>query len=54
MCDRNAWSHVRAALMAPSVTIPLKDGELALGALQAIFLCEFGGPRSRSLYVAGH
>lgn len=52
--DRNPWSHVRAALMAPSVTIPLEDGELALGALQAIFLCEFDGPRSRSLYVAVH
>jgi thiamine phosphate synthase YjbQ (UPF0047 family) len=29
----------------------VRDGELALGRLQAIFLCEFDGPRSRSLYV---
>jgi secondary thiamine-phosphate synthase enzyme len=50
--DRNPWSHVRAALTATSVTIPLRDGELALGNLQAIYLCEFDGPRSRSVYVS--
>ena len=50
--DRNPWSHVRAALTATSVTIPLVDGELALGALQTIFLCEFDGPRRRTLFVA--
>jgi secondary thiamine-phosphate synthase enzyme len=49
--DRNPWSHVRAALTASSLTIPLRDGELALGRLQAIFFCELDGPRSRSLYV---
>ena len=49
--DRNPWSHVRASLTASSLTIPLRDGELALGRLQSIFFCEFDGPRSRSLYV---
>jgi secondary thiamine-phosphate synthase enzyme len=49
--DRNPWPHVRAALTASSLTIPLQDGELALGRLQSIFFCEFDGPRSRSLYV---
>jgi secondary thiamine-phosphate synthase enzyme len=49
--DRNPWSHVRAALTASSLTIPLRDGELALGRLQSIFFCEFDGPRSRLLYV---
>jgi secondary thiamine-phosphate synthase enzyme len=49
--DRNPWSHVRAALTASSLTIPLRDGELALGPLQTIFFCEFDGPRSRSFSV---
>jgi secondary thiamine-phosphate synthase enzyme len=49
--DRNPWSHVRAALTASSLTIPLRDGELALGPLQTLFFCEFDGPRSRSLYL---
>jgi secondary thiamine-phosphate synthase enzyme len=49
--DRNPWSHVRAALTASSLTIPLRHGELALGDLQTIFFCEFDGPRSRTVYV---
>jgi len=49
--DRNPWSHVRSALTASSITIPLDGGELALGDLQAIFLCEFDGPRARKLHV---
>ena len=50
--DRNPWSHVRSVLTASSVTIPLEDGELALGRLQTIFFCEFDGPRERKIHVA--
>jgi len=50
--DRNPWSHVRSVLTASSVTIPLEDGELALGNLQTIFFCEFDGPRERRIHVA--
>jgi secondary thiamine-phosphate synthase enzyme len=49
--DRNPWAHVRASLTASSVTIPLEEGELALGDLQTIFLCEFDGPRERRIHV---
>jgi len=47
----NAPSHVRSSLVGPQVLIPLRDGELALGTYQGIFLCEFDGPRSRSVHV---
>jgi secondary thiamine-phosphate synthase enzyme len=50
--DRNPWSHVRSALTASSVTIPLQDGELVLGELQTIFFCEFDGPRERKIHIA--
>ena len=51
--EENAPTYVRAALMGPSVTIPLRDdGSLALGTWQGIFFCEFDGPRERSLYVS--
>jgi secondary thiamine-phosphate synthase enzyme len=50
--DANPWAHVRAAVTASSVSIPLDDGVLALGELQSIFLCELDGPRERTLYVA--
>jgi len=50
--EENAPTHVRAALMGPSVVIPLHaDGSLALGTWQGIFFCEFDGPRERSVYV---
>ena len=50
--EENAPSHPRASLMGPQLVIPLRDdGELALGTWQGIFLCEFDGPRTRSVYV---
>ena len=49
--DRNPWAHVRAALTATSLAIPLVDGRLVLGDHQAIFLAEFDGPRERTLQV---
>ena len=51
--DENAPTHVRASLMGPSVLVPLRnDGSLGLGTWQGIFLCEFDGPRQRSVYVS--
>jgi secondary thiamine-phosphate synthase enzyme len=50
--EENAPSHPRASLMGPQVLVPLRDGELALGTWQGIFLCEFDGPRTRKLYVS--
>jgi secondary thiamine-phosphate synthase enzyme len=48
----NGPSHVRSSLVGPQVLVPLRDGELALGTYQGIFLCEFDGPRERSVHVA--
>ena len=49
--EENAPSHIRAGLMSQQVVVPLEDGRLALGTWQGIFLCEFDGPRERSVYV---
>jgi secondary thiamine-phosphate synthase enzyme len=49
--EENAPSHVRAALTATSVLIPLRDGDLALGTWQGVFFCEFDGPRKRKVFV---
>ena len=38
--EENAPSHVRAALAGPQVIVPLRDGRLALGTWQAIYLVE--------------
>ena len=50
--DDNGSSHVRAALVGPSVTIPFKDGELLLGQWQQIALLEFDTrPRQRKIVI---
>ena len=48
----NGPSHGRASVAGAQVLIPLRDGALALGTYQAIFLCEFDGPKARSVYVS--
>jgi secondary thiamine-phosphate synthase enzyme len=48
----NAPSHVRSTLVGPQITVPLREGELALGTYQGIFFCEFDGPRLRKVYVS--
>jgi secondary thiamine-phosphate synthase enzyme len=50
--EENAPSHPRASLMGSQLVVPLRDGGLALGTWQGIFLCEFDGPRTRSVYVS--
>ncbi|MBU1205094.1 MAG: secondary thiamine-phosphate synthase enzyme YjbQ [Nanoarchaeota archaeon] len=44
--DNNAASHIKAAIIGPSETIPVKDSKLLLGTWQSIAFCEFDGPRS--------
>ncbi len=43
--DGNGDSHLKSGLIGPSQTIPIVDGNLALGRWQNIYLCEFDGPR---------
>ena len=49
--EENAPTHIRAAFMGSDALVPVRDGALALGTWQGIFLCEFDGPRTRSVYV---
>ncbi len=50
--DRNGHSHVRASLLGPSVTLPVKDGSLLLGTWQQVVFIELDvRPRRRTLAV---
>src|SRR3989304_5854045 len=49
--DNNADSHLRAALLGMSETIPIEDGHIVLGTWQSIFFVELDGPRDRSVNV---
>jgi secondary thiamine-phosphate synthase enzyme len=50
--EGNSDSHIKTALIGPSVSAPVRDGKLALGTWQAVFLCEWDGPRTRTVEVA--
>ena len=44
-------AHVLAALVGPSLSVPVRDGQLALGQFQRIVLLELEGPRRRTIDV---
>jgi secondary thiamine-phosphate synthase enzyme len=47
----NGTSHLRSTLVGPQQLIPIGPEGLALGTYQAIFFCEFDGPRDRRVLV---
>ena len=50
--DGNGFSHVRASLLKPSLSIPIADGKMTLGTWQQIVLIDFDNrPRSRTVAV---
>ena len=49
--EGNSDSHIKTALVGPSCAAPVRGGKLALGTWQAIFLCEWDGPRTRRVEV---
>jgi len=49
--EGNSDSHIKAMLSGPSCATPVREGKLALGQWQAIFLCEWDGPRTRRVEV---
>ena len=47
----NAYSHIRASLLGPSLTIPLEKGEVVLGSRQEVYFVELDGPQTRGFVV---
>lgn len=41
--------HIMAAIIGPSITVPVEAGLLQLGSYQRIILVEFNGPRNRDI-----
>jgi secondary thiamine-phosphate synthase enzyme len=49
-------AHVKASLLGPSLTLPVRDGSFALGTWQGIYLCEHrdsGGARTVTVTAFG-
>ncbi len=50
--DDNGFSHLRATLMGPGISVPFRDGTLVLGTWQQIVLIDHDNrPRQRRVYV---
>jgi len=49
--EGNSDAHVKSSLVGCSAQIPFSDGKLSLGTWQAVFFCEFDGPRNRTLQI---
>jgi secondary thiamine-phosphate synthase enzyme len=49
--EDNAAAHIKATLVGSSQTLPVRDGRLALGRWQGVYLAEFDGPRERRLQI---
>jgi secondary thiamine-phosphate synthase enzyme len=49
--EGNSDSHMKATLVGSSQSVWVEGGRLLLGRWQAIFFCEFDGPRNREIQV---
>lgn len=49
--EGNSDSHVKASMMGSSCHVLVEEGRLVLGTWQGVYLCEFDGPRTRSVHV---
>lgn len=50
--EGNSAAHTKSSLVGCSIGVPIVDGRLALGTWQAVYFCEFDGPRSRKFIVS--
>jgi secondary thiamine-phosphate synthase enzyme len=48
---RNADSHLQAMVLGHTLSVPVRNGELALGNWQSVILAELDGPRERAIQV---
>ncbi len=49
--EGNSDAHIKTSLVGSSGTVIIEGGKLLMGTWQAIFFCEFDGPRNRNVMV---
>jgi secondary thiamine-phosphate synthase enzyme len=52
--EGNSDAHVKASLVGSSATLIVEGGAPILGTWQGVYLCEFDGPRRRTVHLAWH
>ena len=50
--EGNSAAHIKSCLFGPSLTVLVSGGRPVLGNWQAIYFCEFDGPRTRQVHVS--
>jgi secondary thiamine-phosphate synthase enzyme len=50
--EGNSAAHIKSSLMGFSISIPVAEARLLLGTWQGIYLCEFDGPRNRTVRIS--
>jgi len=49
--EGNADAHIKATIVGSSVNVIIDDGKIILGTWQAVFFCDFDGPRHRRIAI---
>ena len=49
--EGNSAAHVKASMVGFTAAVPVERGQMLLGTWQAIYFCEFDGPRERKVIV---
>ncbi|MBI5420213.1 MAG: YjbQ family protein [Deltaproteobacteria bacterium] len=49
--EGNAHAHAKTSIVGSQLSVFVEAGQLVLGTWQAIFLCEFDGPRTRNVLL---
>jgi secondary thiamine-phosphate synthase enzyme len=49
--EGNSAAHIKSSLFGAFEMLPVEDGKLTLGTWQAVFFCEFDGPRQRKVLL---
>ena len=49
--EHNSDAHIKSSIVGSSVSVPYDEWKLLLGRWQGIYLCEFDGPRERTILM---
>ncbi len=49
--EGNSDAHIKTSLFGPHALVIVENGTLRLGTWQAVYFCEWDGPRSRNVWL---
>lgn len=49
--EGNSDSHIKSSLFSPALSLIVNENRLLLGIWQAVYFCEFDGPRNRQVHI---